>query len=146
MMTGIEIAVATYLFTWAKHRGKTLVERTGQEADAASGLLMDRLHQLVVDKLGPRSQGLERLEREATAGADEPGETTGALVAASLTAAMEDDPAFADALHRAVAELRAAESRDGNGTCGGGVAGNVFRGPAAVQTGHHNQQTNRFGM
>ncbi len=66
MMTGIEIAVATYLFTWAKRRGKTLAERVGQEADTAGGLLMDRLRQLVVDKLGPRSQGLERLEREAT--------------------------------------------------------------------------------
>ncbi len=146
-MTGIEIAVAAYLFAWAKRRGRPLAERAGQEADTAGELLMGRLHQLVADKLGARSQGLDRLEREAVAGAEEPGRTTGMLVTASLTAAMEDDPVFAAALHRIVADLRAAETTEsGAGGGGGGVVGsNTFHGPTAVQTGSHNQQTNHFG-
>ncbi len=67
-------------------------------------------------------------------------------MAASLTAAMEDDPGFADALRQVVADLQATEDKSGAGAGGGGVVdGNVFHGPAAVQTGSHNQQTNHFG-
>ncbi|MDI5969752.1 hypothetical protein POF50_010435 [Streptomyces sp. SL13] len=142
MMTGIEIAVSAYLFAWAKRRGKPLAERAGQEADGAAGLLMDRLHQVVADKLG--DQGLERLEREAQAGAEEPSATTTALVTASLTAAIEDDPGFAATLHKAVADLHAALS-PGVADGGGMVSGNTFHGPTAVQSGNHNQQTNHFG-
>lgn len=143
-MTGTEIAVAAYLFAWAKRRGKPLSERAGQEADTAGGLLMDQLHELVVGKLGARSQGLERLERKAAAGAEKLDGTTGTLVSASLTAAMEDDPGFADALRQVVAGLQAAEA--GGAVGGGVVSGNTFNGPAALQSGSRNRQTNHFGM
>lgn len=123
-MTGIEIAVGAYLFAWAKRRGKPLAERAGQEADAAAVLLMDRLHAMVRDKLGPRSQGLERLEREAGEDRPEPSATTAGLMAASLTAAMEDDPAFARALRKAVEELDAATRSDQDGR---GAQVNDFR-------------------
>lgn len=144
-MTGLEIAAATYLFAWAKRRGGKAAERVGVEVDDAVGLLMDRVHRVVADKLGDRSQGLDRLEREAQAGVEEPSATATALVTASLTAAIEDDPGFAAALRKAVVDLQAALS-PGVGTGSDGVvSGNSFHGPTAVQSGNHNQQTNHFG-
>jgi hypothetical protein len=122
-MTGIEIAVGAYLFAWAKRRAKPLAERAGKEADAAAELLMDRLHTVVEEKLGSASQGLERLAREAAEDLPEPSATTSSLVNASLAAAMEDDPAFAEALRKAVGELDAVRNDGG----GGGAQVNDFR-------------------
>lgn len=141
-MTGLEIAVATYLFAWVKQRGKKAAERAGAEVDSAVSGAMDRLHRVVADKLGDRSQGLER---EAQSGAEELSSTAAALVTASLTAAIEDDPGFAVALDKAVADLHAVRSQEAGACSGGVVSGNTFHGATAVQSGDHNTQHNHFG-
>jgi hypothetical protein len=130
-MTGIEIAAASYLFRWAKDRLRPVAERAGDEADAATGRLLDRLHALVADRLGARARELTRLDREAAEGRDEPGATTGTLVASTLRAEMEDDPAFADRLTALVEELRAAQAGSGTGAgdVHNSVTGGTINGP-----------------
>ena len=115
----------------------------GREVDGIVAAAMQRLHQLVTDKLGSGTQGLERLEREAGEGAEEPSTLTAGLMGSSVAAAMEDDMLFADAVRKTVADLNAAQA----GQAGrlGGVVGNTFHGPTAVQSGDHNQQINHFG-
>ena len=142
-MTGIEIAVTTYLFAWAKQRARKVGEQSGREVDGIVTAAMQRLHQVVVDKLGAGAQGMERLEREASEGAEEPSRLTAGLVGSSVVAAMEDDEAFAAAVSKAVADLDAAQSDQPRHP--GGVVGNTFHGRTAVQSGHHNHQTNHFG-
>lgn len=144
-MTGLEVAAATYLFTWAKQRGKVAGQRVGDEVDNAVRLAMERLYALVVGKLGSGDRRLGRLEREAGE-RDQPTDKALAAVAEDLKSEAEEDPDFAAALHQLVADLQTAQSKAGNGNEGGGaVSGNTFHGPTAVQTGNHNQQTNTFG-
>lgn len=91
---------------------------------------------MVVDKLGASAQGLERLEREAGEGAEEPSGLTAGLVGSSVAVAMEDDEVFAAAVSKAVADLDAAQADQAGQP--GGIVGNTFHGPTAVQSGHHN--------
>jgi hypothetical protein len=128
-MTGIEIAAASYLFRWAKDRLRPVAERVGDEADAATGRLLDRLHGLVADRLGPRARELTRLDREAAEGRDEPGTTTNALVAGTLRAEMEDDPSFAEQLTALIEELRAAQPGTGAGDVHNSITGGTISGP-----------------
>ena len=145
-MTGVEIAAVAYLFAWAKRRAKPMAERAGTEADVAAGLAMDRLHDLVVDKLGPQDRGLARLEKEAADGREEPAQTSAEAMAGALKAEAADDPDFAAALAQAVAELRAAQGRNAGAGGGGTVSGNAFHGPTAIQIGTYSTQTNHFGL
>lgn len=43
-MTGIEIAVTTYLFAWAKQRARKVGEQSGREVDGIVTAAMQRLH------------------------------------------------------------------------------------------------------
>ncbi|MFD4956880.1 hypothetical protein [Streptomyces sp. NPDC058451] len=143
-MTGIEIAVG-YVFAWLVRKAKRVAGRADAEVDRSLDAGMDRLHGLVSRKLG-QDPALERAREEAEAGQEEPSERTRRRLTDSVEDAAEYDRAFADSLGALVQELQDAARASGAAGAGGAVSGNTFLGPTAVQTGHHNQQDNRFGV
>lgn len=110
-MTGLEIAAATYLFAWARQRGKKVADRAGTEADGAFGLAMDRLHELIERTFGAGDRQLARLEREAADGREEPSPTAVEALASALRAEAAEDSDFAERLKKAVEDVRAAQPR-----------------------------------
>lgn len=126
MMTGIEIAVG-YMFAWAVRKGRRVADRTDAEVDRGLDAAMDQLHALVSRKLGADA-AVQKLAEEAGTGQDELSDRTRRRVQLSLEDAVEQDPDFAEALQRAVLELRALSRLGGGHSAGDGgqaVGGNV---------------------
>ncbi|CAJ64061.1 hypothetical protein; Putative chromosome partition protein [Frankia alni ACN14a] len=128
------------LAAWALRKARRVGGRVDAETDRVVDAGLDRVHDLVSQALGEGDPVLARVAEEA--------QNTGELSARTrqrLQLALEDatdhDPAFAAALAEAVEQVRAAASTSGGHT----LAGNLFTGPAAIQQGDHNQQTNTFG-
>lgn len=142
-MVGAELAVG-YLFAWAVRKARRVAVRADAEADNALDAGMDRLHEVVVARLG-QDPALERAAEEATSGLDEPTERTRRRLTDALEDAAERDALFAEALEQAVATVRAAARAAGDPNAARTAAGNVFHGPAALQIGDHNRQDNHFG-
>ncbi len=103
---------------------------------------MDHLHQVVVTRLGT-DPALEQAVTEAGSGQTAPTDRTRMRLQLALEEAAEQDPAFAQALEEATAEVRAAAATAGPDSRA--VYGNAFNGPTAFQSGDHNTQTNTFG-
>lgn len=146
-MTGIEVAVGV-LFAWAVRKARRVAGRVDAEADRALDAGMDRVHELVSRALGDNDPVLTRLGEEARAGLDQPSERTRQRLALALEDAGDQDPGFADALARAVAQVQQVQqvqAASGHSGIGHLVTGATFHGPAALQVGDHNQQTNTFG-
>jgi hypothetical protein len=108
------------------------------ELDRTLDAGMDRLHELISRKLG-KDPALEQLVEEAEAGEHEPRALTRRRLELALEDAAERDTEFADALRRAVDELRAApgradgiSARDGGQAVGGNVEIRADRGSAAA--------------
>lgn len=102
MVTGLEVAVG-FLVAWfvrkAGHAGKHLDAMADEVLDAQ----LDRLHEVVVRKLGNDS-ALEQLQLEAAKG--DVGTRTQARVRLALEEAAEQDKTFAADLDAALAKLR----------------------------------------
>ncbi|MDT0346043.1 hypothetical protein [Streptomyces litchfieldiae] len=98
--------VVGYLFAGAAHGDAE--RRAGPEPGLPRELdrlpELDRLCELVRERLG-QDPALRRAREEAAAGRAEPTERTRRRLADALEDAAERDPAFADALRRAVAVL-----------------------------------------
>nr|WP_233273728.1 hypothetical protein [Streptomyces broussonetiae] len=125
-MTGIEIAVG-YVFAWAVRKAKRVAGRADEEVDRTLDASMDRLHDLVSRKLG-EDPALQKLAEEAAAGQDRPTDRTQQRVHLALEDATENDPAFAEALDRAVKDVQALSRAVGGISAGDGgqaVGGNV---------------------
>ncbi|WP_369265225.1 hypothetical protein [Streptomyces sp. R35] len=104
-MTGIEIAVG-YVFAWAVRKAQRVAGRADAEVDRGLDAGMDRLHDLVVRRLGS-DPALQRAEEEAAAGQAEPSLRTRQRLELALEEAVESDTEFACALLKAVEELQA---------------------------------------
>ncbi|MGW7380721.1 hypothetical protein [Streptomyces sp. NPDC054794] len=115
-MTGVEIAIG-YVFAWAVCKARRVAGRADAEVDLALDGAMDRVHQVVVRRLGNDPE-LERLEAEAAAGQDEPSALTRQRVEAAVSRAAEQDRDFARDLEEAVAAVQEAAR-----AAGGVVAG-----------------------
>jgi hypothetical protein len=123
-MTGIEVAIGL-LIAWAVKKANRAGQRLDKIADEAIDLGLDRVHEVVVTKLGG-DPALARLESEA-AGSGEVAERTQARVRLALEDAVADDPDFAERLDQAVRQAQDSTTAAGQRsvTVGGNVSGIV---------------------
>jgi hypothetical protein len=127
-VTGIEIAVG-YLFAWAVRKARRVGERADGEVDRVLDARMDRLHELVSQRLGEVTV-LDTLAEEAESGQAQLSERTSTRVRLALEQAAEQDPEFAEALRGLVQELH--ELTTGSATGGAAnnaISGGTFSGP-----------------
>ncbi|MET7943964.1 hypothetical protein [Streptomyces sp. NPDC005302] len=99
-MTGIEVAVAC-VFAWAVNKVRRVGGRADGEVDFVLDSAMDRVHEVVVRRLGSDAE-LIRLQAEAEAGQEEPSALTRTRVEQVLAEAAREDAAFAADLQAAV--------------------------------------------
>ncbi|MGW7004492.1 hypothetical protein ACWGCW_17140 [Streptomyces sp. NPDC054933] len=116
-MTGVEIAVG-YVFAWVVRKAKRVAGRADEEVDRTLDEAMDRLHDIVSEKLG-EDPALHRLAEEAEAGQGEASDRTRQRVQLALEDAAEQDPGFREALSRAVEQV---QSLDRASRASGGVS------------------------
>ncbi|QIZ00605.1 hypothetical protein HEP87_51140 [Streptomyces sp. S1D4-11] len=140
-MTGMELAVG-YLIGWAVRKARRVADRADAEVDQVLDAGMDRLHEVVVTRLGT-DPALEQTLAEAASDEEAVADRTRLRLQLALEDAAERDAAFQQALDDAVAEVQAAAETAGPGARA--VYGNTFNGPTAFQVGDHNTQTNTFG-
>ncbi|WP_327009705.1 chromosome partitioning protein [Dactylosporangium sp. NBC_01737] len=131
--------VAGYVIAWAVRKARRAAGRLDAETDAVIDSSLDRLHAVVVDKLGGHPV-LEDLADEASADEGQVSELTRQQVELAITAGARRDDAFGQAVTDLVAQLRVAEQAagvsvvfhgdaytqaTGNGIAFGQVAGDV---------------------
>ncbi|MBD0671372.1 chromosome partitioning protein [Streptomyces sp. CBMA156] len=142
-MVGMELVVG-YLFAWAVGKAKRVAGRVDEEVDGALDAGMDRLHDVVLTRLGTEP-ALERMVEEAGSGLEEPTARTRQRLELALEDAAENDTDFAGTLRQAVEEVEAVKAAVDPGHGGPTVSGNTFNGPTAVMLGDHGRQDNHFG-
>jgi hypothetical protein len=105
---GLEVALG-FLITWAVKKVSRVGKRAAQIVDDALDAAMDRVHEVVVGKLGG-DPALARLELEASE-SGQVSDRTRTRVQLALEEAVDEDPQFAEALQAAVdsAPVNAAE-------------------------------------
>jgi hypothetical protein len=104
VVPGVEL-VAGYLFAWAVSKARRAGARANVEVDRTLDTLMDRLHELVSQKIGDDAS-LRQLERDAETAVLN--ERTSTRVQLAVAQAVEDDPEFAEQLQRVLEHLRQA--------------------------------------
>lgn len=109
-MTGFETAVAAVAVGWLVTKFKKTVGRAADIADDSMESLLNRLHSLVLRKLG-EDPALEKLESEAQS--DEVSDRTSKRVELALQEAVEENPEFGDSLKDLVAQLQQSGETDG---------------------------------
>lgn len=115
VVIGIEIAVG-FLIAWVVRKAGRVGRRVDTEVDQVLDAGLDRLHDLVVAKLGG-DPALEKLQSEAGE-SGEVGARTQARVRLALEEAAEQDLAFAAEFEAAVAQVQAAQRGDGGAAAG----------------------------
>ena len=122
--------VAGYVIAWAVRKVRRVGGRLDAETDAAIDAGLDRLHEVVADKLGGHPVLAELVEEVAADG--EVSDLTRQQVELALTAAARKDEAFGRAVTELAARLQEAEqARSGSVVAGAGSA--VFTGAADVR-------------
>jgi hypothetical protein len=101
---GLELVVG-FLIAWAARKARRVGERVDAEADRLLDVGLDRLHDVVVGKLGGDT-ALARLESEASE-AGEASTRTKARVRLALEDVVEDDPDFAAQVQEALTQVQA---------------------------------------
>jgi hypothetical protein len=106
-MTGMDFTVE-YLTAWAWREARRSADLLGTDPEDGFQVLLDQLHDEVVDALGD-DPALEQLEAEAAADLTVPGVRmlTSERVRLALEDAADADPGFAIRVHETVAHLRA---------------------------------------
>jgi hypothetical protein len=128
--------VAGYLIAWAMRKVRRVSGRLDAEADAVMDAALDRLHEVVADKIGGYSI-LAELEKEASAGSGQVSELARQQVELALTAAARNDEAFGQAVTELLARIRVAAQ----------AAGDVVVGPGSrVFTGGADTRADRGGI
>jgi hypothetical protein len=103
VVTGLEVAVG-FLVAWFVRKAGHAAKRLDAMADEVMDAQLDRLHEVVIGKLGNDS-ALEQLQLEA-ATTGEVGTRTQARVRLALEEAAEQDKTFAADLEAVLAKLR----------------------------------------
>jgi hypothetical protein len=129
----IEAGVAAaYVIAWAIRKAKRVGGRLDEEADGVIDVSLDRLHKVVMAKLGGHPALAELAEEAEAAGDDtEVSDLTRQQVELALKAAARKDEAFGQALTELVARLREAERAVGSPVIAGSRS-TVFVGDAHV--------------
>ncbi|GHG81126.1 hypothetical protein [Streptomyces griseocarneus] len=130
---GAAVVQAAGTDAWGGFRGK-LARLLGLGDDGRERVERERLDRTAAALEGPDGETGER-ERQRQQVVWE------TRVADLLESLPEEQRARFAAEVRALIEEQTRRGTDG----GGGVSGNTFHGPTAVQTGNHNQQRNYFG-
>ena len=134
-MTGLEL-VAGYLVAWGVRKARRAGKRLDEQADEIIDAELDRLHDVVTEKLG-LDPALEKLELEAARG-QQPSDLTMRRVRDAVESATEEDSQFKALLEAVLAQLEKATGGVSS------VAGIDLRGAKGVQVGDHNTQTNTY--
>jgi hypothetical protein len=117
-MTGFEVVVA-YLASWAIRKAGRVAKRVDTEVDRALDAGLDRLHELVVSKLGA-DPAMAQFEDEAARGIDNV--RTQQRVQLAVEEAAERDGRFADRMRVVVAQLLVLEKQAGVSVTAQGIA------------------------
>ncbi|WP_316529457.1 hypothetical protein [Kitasatospora brasiliensis] len=141
-MVGVELAVG-FLFAWAVRKAKRVAGRADAEVDRALDAGMDRLHDVVTQRLGT-DHALARLVEEAEDGRTEPTERTRQRLLLALEDEVERDTGFAETLLEAVTRVQAAETAASPAPGANTLTGITFNGPTAVLQGDGGHQENHF--
>jgi hypothetical protein len=128
-MTGLELVVG-YLIAWGVRKARRVGQRADAEVDQALDAGMDRLHELVVGKLGV-DPALTALERESVAGEVSP--RTRQRVQLSLEDAAESDEGFKARLDEMLAQVQAAGRQAGQGVAVAGAQGVAVVGGVSIR-------------
>ena len=150
--------VAGYLISWAVRKARRAAGRLDAEVDTVVDAGLDKLHEVVVARLGGHP-ALADLDDEAAGEEGQVSDLTRQQVELALTAAVRKDEEFGKTITDLVARLKAAEQRpaavvaagrhsrvitgdaqvqaSNSGIAFGQVAGSVHVGPAP--TGHDSQ-------
>ena len=142
-MVGVELAVG-YLFAWAVRKARRVAGRADAEVDQALEAGMDRLHDVVVSRLGSEP-ALERVIQEAASDLAEPTQRTRQRLQLALEDAAEHDTVFAEALRQAVEQVRTLPDASDPHIGKQIMSESTFNGPTALMIGDDNRQNNRFG-
>jgi hypothetical protein len=102
-MAGLEIVVG-YLIAWAVRKARRVGARLDDDVDLVLDTELDRMHDLVAEKLG-LDPALQKLEVSAASG-EEVGERTRRRVLDALADAVEADDQFAGALQELLSEMK----------------------------------------
>ena len=106
--------VAGYVIAWAIRKARRVGGRLDEEADGVIDTGLDRLHEVVVAKLGGHPVLAELVEEAETAGdASEVSDSTREQLVWALTAAARKDDAFGQTVSELAARLREAEQAAG---------------------------------
>jgi hypothetical protein len=135
VVTGLEL-VAGYLVAWAARKAARVGKRLDEEADGVIDAELDRLHEVVTEKLG-LDPAIQKLDLEASQG-QQPSDRTLRRVQDAVEEAAEEDPRFEALLGAALSSLERAQ---GNASP---VAWIDLRGAKGIQVGNYNSQTNTF--
>jgi hypothetical protein len=130
-------AIAGYLIAWTVGKARRALGRLDSDLDDALDAGLDKLHDVVVAKLGPHPV-LEDLDDEGAAVAAGRGrvdDLTREQVELALTAAARKDEQFARAVTEALHELRTAERAAGP-TVVAGASSQIFTGDAHAEADH----------
>ncbi len=124
--------VAGYMIAWAVRKARRVGGRLDAEADEVIDASLDRLHEVVVAKLGGHPVLAELVEEaEAAGNGGEVSDLTRQQVELALTAAARKDDDFGQAVTEMVARLREAEQATGRPVIAGPGSA-VFTGSARV--------------
>lgn len=106
----VEIGLAAgYLIAWAMRKARRVGGRLDAEVDGVLDAGLDRLHEVVADKLGGHPVLAELVEEAEAAGdAGEVSDLTRKRLVLELTAAARKDDAFGETLRALTTQLRAA--------------------------------------
>jgi hypothetical protein len=128
----IEAGVAAgYVIAWAVRKARRAAGRLDAEADAVIDAGLDKLHTVVVAKLGAHP-ALDDLAEEAATGDGQVSELTRQQVELAVTAAARRDDEFGQTVTELVAQLQAAEQAGGISVVAGAGSA-VFTGDAQAQ-------------
>jgi len=129
--------VAGYLVAWASRKAARVGKRLDEEADGVIDIELDRLHEVVAEKLG-LDPAIEKLELEASQGR-QPSDRTLRRVQDAVEDAAEEDPRFEALLEAVLSRLEG--GLDSASSIPAGIDLHESKG---VQVGNYNNQTNTF--
>lgn len=141
-VVGVELAVG-YLFAWAVRKARRVAGRADAEVDSALDAGMDRLHEVVVSRLGAEP-ALESMLQEASSEREELAVRTRKRLELALEDAAEHDAEFAEALRQAVDQVRAHDASVGPESGKYHIGGITTNGKTAIVIGDGNKQNNNF--